>query len=344
MSCGSPDGNRLFWLHLSVTREMQSLADVLRGADDALRAGLSAAPRVWPTGFTALDTYLGGGLRAGELTLLGGPQGLGKTTFALQAMRNIAAAGGSAVYFSFEHEEEMLLERLLCIEAAAAAGADAMSMAAVHKAMAADPSAKGLTDRLARLPGGSEALAGVQEWGPRLLVRRCGSATTMADIAATVDSVTGDRPVVVVDYLQKIAGSTPGVEDERVTAVVQDLKDLALRCELPVLSIVAADKEGIAEGRRLRIQHLRGSTALAYEADVVLIMNDKFDVVARHHLVYNVGNAERFRDWVVVTIEKNRSGLDRIDLEFEKQFAQGRFEPAGQVVGEQLVDERVFVE
>jgi hypothetical protein len=57
-----------------------------------------------------------------------------------------------------------------------------------------------------------------------------------------------------------------------------------------------------------------------------------------------VGNAERFRNWVVLSIEKNRTGLDKIDLEFRKRFEQRRFEIDGQPVGEQLVDERVFVE
>ena len=65
----------------------------------------------------------------------------------------------------------------------------------------------------------------------------------------------------------------------------------------------------MAAGKRLRVHHLRGSSALAYEADVVLLMNDKYDVVARHHLVYDVGNAERFRNWAVMTIEKNRGGM-----------------------------------
>ena len=60
-----------------------TLGEVLQQADKALKAGKSAAPRVWPTGFDPLDAYLGGGLRAGELALLGGPQGLGKTTWAL---------------------------------------------------------------------------------------------------------------------------------------------------------------------------------------------------------------------------------------------------------------------
>ena len=74
----------------------------------------------------------------------------------------------------------------------------------------------------------------------------------------------------------------------------------------------------------------------------MLVMNEKYDVVARHHLVYDSTSAERYRNWIVVTIEKNRSGLDRIDLEFRKRFDQGRLELEGRPVAEQLVDERVY--
>ena len=56
-----------------------------------------------------------------------------------------------------------------------------------------------------------------------------------------------------------------------------------------MLAVVASDKEGIASGRRMRVHHLRVRRSLAYEADVVLVINDKFDVVARHHLVFDVG-------------------------------------------------------
>jgi replicative DNA helicase len=154
-----------------------------------------------------------------------------------------------------------------------------------------------------------------------------------------------DACVVVVDYLQKIpvAGSEAS-EEERVTTIVQGLKDLAMELEVPVVAVVAADKEGITSGKRLRVHNLRGSSALAYEADVVLLLNDKYDVVARHHLVYDLGQAERFREWAVLTIEKNRTGVDHLDLEFRKVFRRARFDPAGQEVREQLVDERVFVE
>ena len=45
-----------------------------------------------------------------------------------------------------------------------------------------------------------------------------------------------------------------------------------------------------------------------------------------------------------MTIEKNRNGVDKVELEFFKRFNQGRFETDGNLVVEQLVDERVFVD
>jgi replicative DNA helicase len=329
---------------------LNSISEVLQQADLQLDVGESAAARVWSTGFSPLDTYLNGGLRSGELTLLGGPQGLGKTTLALQVLRNVVAAGECAVYFSFEHDAVLVLERILAVEAGVARGLEAATLRRFREALeASDGRLGGLEERMAVALGGAEAVEAVRSWGDRLLVHRSSGSTTsvgvIAEVVEEVRRLTGNAPLVVVDYLQKVAvpGSRLG-EEERVTEVVEGLKDLALTMEVPVLAIVAADKEGIQSGRRLRTHHLRGSSALAYEADVVLVMNDKFDVVARHHLVYDVSNAETFRNFVVVSIEKNRNGLDRIDLQFRKRFEQGRFEPDGSAVPEQLVDERVFVE
>jgi len=57
--------------------------------------------------------------------------------------------------------------------------------------------------------------------------------------------------------------------------VVERLKDLTLSLRVPILAIVAADKASLVSGKRMRVHDLRGSSALAYEADVVLILNDK---------------------------------------------------------------------
>jgi replicative DNA helicase len=192
-------------------------------------------------------------------------------------------------------------------------------------------------------------LQAVRQYSKRLFFARAnGSTTDLREIAARTEQIkeaTGHAPVVVVDYLQKVpVPDGPSSEEERITVVAEGLKDLALRLQCPIVAIVAAEREGLVAGKRLRVNNLRGSSALAYEPDVILLMNDKYDVVARHHLVFDVGNAERFRSWAVMTIEKNRSGLDKIDLEFQKHFEQGRFDTKGNVVSEQLVDERVFVD
>jgi replicative DNA helicase len=52
--------------------------------------------------------------------------------------------------------------------------------------------------------------------------------------------------------------------------------------------------------------------------------------------------ADSFR-WVVLSLEKNRGGVDGVDFELRKRFAHGCFDPAGGFVREQLVDGRVYL-
>ena len=337
-------------LHDRVGQRLRSLTDVLSETDDKLRRGEAAGARVWPTGFDALDVALAGGFRSGELVLLGGPQGLGKTAMALQMLRNAVAANRSAVFFSYEHDAHSLLERLIAIEAAEVAGIDAINLTKIRAVFEARHSnAHTLHERFADAPGGPEAVSALQRYGNRLHIHTSSGLHTNLEVIR--DTIAGiaeaeDRPpMVLVDYLQKVPvpGSTMG-EEERVAVVVERLKDMALEFAVPVVAIVAAEKGSLVAGKRMRVHDLRGSSALAYESDVVLILNEKYDVVAKHHLVYHLGNAERFRQWVIMSIEKNRNGVDHLELEFQKRFDQGRFDPAGRVVEEQLIEERVFRE
>lgn len=326
-----------------------SLLDVITRTDEVARSG-AVTTKVWKTDMGLLDEFLDGGLRSGNLVLLAGPQGQGKTTLALQLARNAARAGQQVVYFCFEHDPEVLLERLIAMEAGEIAEDRGPSQKAIRQAFEdTTPTPGGLHERLAKLTYGVEALRAVESYQDRLHIHRStGNSTSIGVIAGAVDDVrkhTGTPPMVVVDYLQKVfVPQGVGIEDERVTLVVEDLKDLAIEHGVPVLAITAADKGGLTSGKRMRAQHLRGSTALAYEADVLLVINSKYDLVSRQTLMYTVGGADKYKQWVVLTIEKNRNGRAGIDLEYRKRFDQNRFEPNAQLVTDQLVDDRMIIE
>jgi replicative DNA helicase len=318
-----------------------TVSDALVDLDQRLQQHTARDVRLHPTGFAVLDEVLGGGLHAGELTMIGGPPGVGKTICALQWARHLARSGRRVVFACYEHEPANLLVRLLSLELGELGG-DPTFGGRLERELAADD--RGIEAVLATVPKGREALAALHAYADDLLlVRASGAHTTVAELAAIVQEASADdRPVVLfVDYLQKIPlHPEPRSEAEKVTRTVEAIKDLALDLHLPVVLLSAVDAEGM-RASRLRMYHLRGSSAIAFESDVVLMLNDKTKAVSRIHLVYDAVRARTFRDWVVFSIEKNRGGPNLIDLEFQKDFAHFRFEPEGGVVAEKLVSERI---
>lgn len=325
--------------------QLTTVGVTLAQSDERMISGKNATGRVWKTGFEPLDGAIGGGMRAGSLILLAGPQGLGKSTFALQVARNVAASGRPVVFFSYEHDAEDLTQKLLALEAAEADESDQVRLDHIRHAFD-DLWVSSLEARMEKIHGGSKALDRVNRYCDMLYLHRStGTRTDLAAIQSTIEAVrdhTGMAPFVVVDYLQKVKGQPGMTDEERSTLVVEGLKDLAIDTGAPVVAITAADKEALATGKRMRANHLRGSSALAYEADIVWVLNNKFDIVARHHLTYDLSNAERFRNYAVLTVEKNRFGRDGNPMEFRTRFEQGRFLQEGQPVKEQLIDERIF--
>ncbi|EWT07068.1 helicase DnaB [Intrasporangium chromatireducens Q5-1] len=324
----------------------RSVATLLEQTDMLLRRGERAGATVWSTGFPLLDEALGGGLRSGELALLGGPQGNGKTMMGLQFVRNVVRAGRTGIIFSYEHQANTLMERLISLEAAESDSGSAASVLEVRRGLETGTAGGSLEELLASMRGGAAAYAALRSYGDRLHIHESsGASTTLNELRAVITDVhdrTGQVPFVLVDYLQKIPVDGAS-EDERITGAVEGVKDLALDLGVPVVAVSAADKASLAAGRRMRTHDLRGASALAFEADVVMILSDKIDVVSRDHLVYDLANIQRFREWSVLTLEKNRHGRGDVELEFGKDFEHGRFITEGREVRERLIDERIVV-
>jgi replicative DNA helicase len=328
-----------------------SLRGVLEQLDGDVRAGRTNGLRGIPTGFSPLDSYLHGGLRVGELFLLGGAQGVGKSTWALQLARHVAAGGhGRVLYVCYEHSEEFLLERLIAMESALAGEEEPIGVGDLRNLLAAVAEAgtggvdRGIGDLLAELGQAQPVLQRLAGYEERLFLVKAGALTTVEAIGSLARACPGSGPlVVIVDYLQKVSVfPDPPSEEEQVRRSVEGLKELAMSQSVAVLAVVAADSEGV-KAQRMRIHHLRGDTALAYEADAVLILNDKHRAVARHHVVYQPNVAEGFHSWVVFSLEKNRGGVDGVDFQLRKRFGHACFDPVGGLLSEQLVDGRLYL-
>lgn len=311
--------------------------------DDALsRDRAHAADRVqpFPTGFTPLDHVLGGGFRAQELALVGGRPGVGKTIATLQWARHFALQGLRSIFVCYEHSPQILLGRLIALEMGALVRSDELVELDELRRLARDVAlGSGHMEDLLREPLGEEAVGRVRAYGSRLnLVAGSGKDTDIAAIEAlTVEGRAGPT-AVFVDYLQKVP--VPGAADDeaRTARVVESLKDMAMALEVLVVAVVASDKEGISS-RRLRLDHLRGSAALAHECDVAVMLNDKFGAVSKRHLAFDPVRAETFRRKVAFSIDKHRGGPTGMDMEFTKDFASYRFDPDGGFIAETLVDD-----
>ncbi len=337
----------------------RTLAQVLTEANDQMMRGDLSDYVPLPTGFDPLDGMIGGGLRKTELVLLGGAQGIGKTIATLQIARNIAMRPEQfAFYLSYEHTETHLMNRLLCLESVNPPEIDTRNgiklkdlydiiIAQRARDMMAQNGGGSLQAILRDHPRTSMALARLSRYADRLILVKASPAVTtlraIREMTARLCDATSGNVTVFVDYLQKVAIHPERAVDEndKITIVVEGLKDIALTLDVPVFAIVAADRDGL-RSKRLHLFHLRGSSALDYECDIAVIMNNKYHILAKDHVAFNPYQAKQFRDWVVFTVEKNRAGRAMMDMEFQLHAPYFAFDTRGQTVQQQLIDDKII--
>jgi replicative DNA helicase len=320
-----------------------SVADLLRAHQDNDGASRGHVAAELETGFDLLDSVLAGGLSIGDLCVIGGAPGVGKTILALQMARNMAVTGHRVLYCCYEHDVATLLGRLVACEIGNLQ--TPMPVADVHlirlniRAMMAGrwtPAEPG-----AAHPALQAAITSVESYGDRLVLAELSAAKgTIGHITDRLPDDENNYDAVFVDYLQKVGvpGALSGID--RWSIAVEGLKNLALQKRCLVVALSALDRESLKK-RRVSLDGLRGADAIAHEADVALILNDKLRAVSRSHLAFDTTLHETFAKYTVVTIEKNRRGRAPIDMEYAKDFPHFRFDPVGQFVAERLVDDHL---
>jgi replicative DNA helicase len=207
----------------------RSALDVLVDLNDRVTTGKLAEYQPVPLGFTPLDKTIGTGLRAGELLLIGGAQGTGKTTMSVQMARNIVMGGqASVLYVCYEHDEEYLLNRIIAMESAMQhlpGRIQGVKLVDVRKEILSTWLAQGgdgFADLMAN-PRLRPALERLSRYGPNLYLLR-GSQTkntvdNLDELIKRYKELSGDRRLVVfIDYMQKVPViPDPPTETEKVT-------------------------------------------------------------------------------------------------------------------------------
>jgi replicative DNA helicase len=292
------------------------------------------------TGFHPLDDVLEGGLSPQDLVLLGGKPGVGKTIAMIQWARNMAESGKRVVFASYELGERSLLGRLLTTEVGVRNRHLDMQQRHELKSVIRDSVKSGsVSDDPAVREVIRQAYDAIDGYADRLLLRRVsGYHTGPGELAALARDWVAPGGVLVVDYLQKVP--VRGVKDdaERVLRVAESLKETAMDHDVCVLAAAAVNAQGLGE-RRLRLKHMRGSALLAHEADLAIAMNEKSTALSKSHLAYDPHLLEASMNQIVFSIEKNREGPANVHLEFDNEFEDYRFNPAGAFVTQRLTDD-----
>ncbi|MBN1314594.1 MAG: hypothetical protein JXA42_03970, partial [Anaerolineales bacterium] len=196
-----------------------SVQEITEQFDQQLRQGQFSSYRPIPTGFPRLDEALGGGLHAEDLILVGGAQGTGKTTWVLQAARNIARDGVLAIVVCFEHSELYLYNRLLALESYDTSNKDAPGITRdilrdrVMEMAGAGLAHSRLDSLLQSIPGAGNVLGRMGAYWEHLrLVRGSSRRTTVKVIETYIKQAQAmgyQQIVMFVDYLQKVHYQPP---------------------------------------------------------------------------------------------------------------------------------------
>ena len=259
----------------------------------AALAGEASGPSV-TTGFPSLDSLLGGGLRRGDLVVLAGDAGVGKSALALAMALRSTAAGQNAAYLTGEMSIARVMERALAIEGR----------------VRVDDLRRGGLDDVAHSGVAAAAIA-LRRRAPLVDDLRDTGVEGVSDFLAQHLGV----DLTIVDAIHSLTRGVLPVEEELADAA-RRLKELALRRSTVIVAVAGIRESAIGRtDMRPTLRDLGGVGVLRHHADVVLGLYREELYVPSAHIE---GATE-------LAVLKNRSGpTGLVDLFFYKQWL--RFE------------------
>jgi replicative DNA helicase len=202
-----------------------------------------------PTGYKTLDQWLRGGIRPGEIMVVGGRPGQGKTALGVNIGIRAASLGYPVAMLSIEMSETEIARRMRAYYGCPMNATQQDEMVSEQ----ANERLNGLPFKIVDLSSGR--LSDIQSH-VRTLARRDGVR------------------MFVLDYLQLVkAGKNGGEEYQRITLASQAMKQMAREYGVAMLVLAQVNREG---GKREKptMNDLKGSGSIEQDADQILLIHN----------------------------------------------------------------------
>lgn len=290
--------------------DLQSTAEQLSDlvtSDEAVKRTLDDLEAKWarqgmlglPTGFLDLDRHLQG-LQGGHTYIVAAAPNVGKTTFCLNIVNNWLTTRPEAV--GLVVSMEMAVNELVVKLCGIRGHLDTMRVQSGQLTAEEKRTLLTVSEEIRQKP---------------IVFLEGFNFVTPSAINAKLErmrSKYGRVDYLVLDYVQLMDADISGTDYQRVTAVSRELKNLAMRFNIPVLIVSQLNRNHDSRtNRSYRLSDLRDSGGLGQDASVVLFVEPKdYD---------NESNPERF-----IRIAKNRMGAKEVQIPLLFIGNQSRFE------------------
>lgn len=226
------------------------------------------------TGFNELNNVLDGGIYPGGLYFIGAISSLGKTTMAMQIADNMAATGQDVLIFSLEMARDELIAKSISRHTLIEDMKQNQSTehAKSTRGIMTGSRYKYYTDEEKKII--ADAIKSYGMYADHIYISVGVGTIGVKEIAETVEKhirITGNKPVIVIDYLQILAPADPRATDKQNTDnAVLELKRLARDKEIPVIGISSFNRDNYTSP--VNMASFKESGAVEYSADVLIAM------------------------------------------------------------------------
>lgn len=238
----------------AISKGFATLGEVLGTTLDDLDERPGSALIGIPTGFIDFDRMTHG-LNSGNLLIIAGRPGMGKTSLALNMAQHVAIQEKKAVgIFSLEMSAQELALRVLCSEAD-------VSFSRLRSGHLSQRQSQGIVQTVRRI--GDAPLHIDDSPNPSLLEVASKARRLRAE---------SDLQLVILDYLQLMqAGGRYENRNLEIAAISRGLKQLAKELDIPVIALSQLSRQPERRGgdHRPQLADLRESGSIEQDADLV---------------------------------------------------------------------------